>query len=346
MQAFILSELLEAGTPVSLTIGFAAFAALNSLVSAIEIVNGRCTAFAEILIDSLLDWCAAVLFPMLLLVYSVKMFDLDRAVQRINMEVLPVGSFERRARMLADPIEIERFLVSFESLRIRTAPDLFLRIGLNLGFSHRFKRVVEVLIQLQTQRQRDREKRRKSSVISHQPTLLEFPKAVSTASACQRVVPRSLSVVFLAYSMGVVLATYQSISVSQATCSSHPECIVFAYRWRDSGFCPCRALVDGNRAPMTYFEWTHPVDITATVKSLAASGTLKTLQLVNRQLKFLPDELRTCHNLHFMYVMENTGHTMSKSDVAFALSAPSSIVKQKNSQRGGTSSENCSICAS
>jgi len=148
MQAFILSELLEAGTPVSLTIGFAAFAALNSLVSAIEIVNGRCTAFAEILIDSLLDWCAAVLFPMLLLVYSVKMFDLDRAVQRINMEVLPVGSFERRARMLADPIEIERFLVSFESLRIRTAPDLFLRIGLNLGFSHRFKRVVEVLIQL------------------------------------------------------------------------------------------------------------------------------------------------------------------------------------------------------
>lgn len=152
MQSLMLCDLLEAGTPVGLTFGFAVFTALNSLLCAIEIINHRFTAFAEILIDSLFDLCAAVLFPIVVLFFSAKNFDFDRAVFHINMELLPVGSFERRARMFANPTEIELFRVSFNSLRIRTVSDYFLRIGMNLGFSHRFKRVVEVLIQMQNQR--------------------------------------------------------------------------------------------------------------------------------------------------------------------------------------------------
>ncbi|KAG3017290.1 hypothetical protein PC120_g11090 [Phytophthora cactorum] len=144
MQYFMLSGLLEAGTPVELIFGFAVFTALNSLFCAIEIINHRFTAFAEILIDSLFDLCAAVLFPIVVLVYSANNFDFDRAVFHINMELLPVGSFERRAQMFASPTEIELFRVSFDSLRIRTVADYFLRIGMNLGFSYRFKRVVEL----------------------------------------------------------------------------------------------------------------------------------------------------------------------------------------------------------
>ncbi|KAG2836137.1 hypothetical protein PC112_g5422 [Phytophthora cactorum] len=144
MQYFMLSGLLEAGTPVELIFGFAVFTALNSLFCAIEIINHRFTAFAEILIDSLFDLSAAVLFPIVVLVYSANNFDFDRAVFHINMELLPVGSFERRAQMFASPTEIELFRVSFDSLRIRTVADYFLRIGMNLGFSYRFKRVVEL----------------------------------------------------------------------------------------------------------------------------------------------------------------------------------------------------------
>lgn len=123
LQGLMLSDLLEAGTPVELTFGFAVFTAVNSLLCAVEIISHRYTAFAEILIDSLFDLCAAVVFPIIVLMYSAHNFDFDRAVFRINMELFPVGSFERRARMLANPTEIELFRVSFDSLRIRTISD-------------------------------------------------------------------------------------------------------------------------------------------------------------------------------------------------------------------------------
>ncbi|KAG3091810.1 hypothetical protein PC121_g3767 [Phytophthora cactorum] len=299
MQYFMLSGLLEAGTPVELIFGFAVFTALNSLFCAIEIINHRFTAFAEILIDSLFDLCAAVLFPIVVLVYSANNFDFDRAVFHINMELLPVGSFERRAQMFASPTEIELFRVSFDSLRIRTVADYFLRIGMNLGFSYRFKRVVEVLIQMQNQRQRHQSSRR-ASLARQYSNLLKFSKFPSGQRSCQRTAPKSLAMLYLAYSVGVIVVTHRSISTSQALCSSYPECAVFAYRWRDTGLCPCLALIDGNRAPKTYFEWTHPVDATDTVKALAAAGTLETLQLINRQLTVLPDELRGCHNLNYI----------------------------------------------
>ncbi|KAJ8577051.1 hypothetical protein ON010_g2156 [Phytophthora cinnamomi] len=295
----MLSELLEAGTPVVLTFGFAVFTSVNALFCAVEIISHRYTAFAEILIDSLFDLFAAVVFPIIVLVYSAYNFDFDRAVFRINTELLPVGSFERRARMFANPTEIELFRVSFDSLRIRTLPDFFLRIGMNIGFAYRFKRVVEVLIQMQTQRQRQKGKRR-GSMADNQSMLLLVPRVGGGKRSCQRAAPKSVAILFFAYSVGAVVVTHEAISTSQSVCSSHPECVVFAYRWRDTQNCPCRALIDGNRAPKTYYEWTHPVDATETVKALAAAGTLETLQLINRQLTVLPDELRGCSNLIFM----------------------------------------------
>ncbi|OWZ08178.1 hypothetical protein PHMEG_00019323 [Phytophthora megakarya] len=296
MQGFMLRELLEAGTPVQVTFGFAIFTAVNALFCAVEIISHRYTAFAEILIDSLFDLCAAILFPIAVLVYSAYNFDFDRAVYRINMELLPVGSFERRARMFANPTEIELFRVSFDSLRILSVSDYFLRIGINLAFSYRFKRVVEVLIQMQTQRQQQAVRKDRSRL----PSTLLGLSTLKGSRSCQRAAPKSAAIVFLAYSIGVILITQQAISTSQAACAFYPECVVFAYRWQNTEFCPCRALIDGNRAPKTYYEWTHPVDATDTVRALAATGTLETLQLINRQLVVLPDELRACANLNFI----------------------------------------------
>ncbi|KAG2763660.1 hypothetical protein PC129_g6541 [Phytophthora cactorum] len=39
------------------------------------------------------------------------------------------------------------------------------------------------------------------------------------------------------------------------------------------------------------------------VKALAAAGTLETLQLINRQLATLPDELRGCHDLKYLSIV-------------------------------------------
>jgi hypothetical protein len=56
-------------------------------------------------------------------------------------------------------------------------------------------------------------------------------------------------------------------------------------------------MVDGDRAPRSANEWDFPEDVTEKVRALAASGTLNGLQLVNRQLRHWPDEMRRCTNL-------------------------------------------------
>ncbi|KAG3094146.1 hypothetical protein PI124_g772 [Phytophthora idaei] len=136
MQTFVLIKMLEEGTPVNITVGFAGFIALNSATCVVAILSGKHSAFSEILIDSLFDLGATVLLPILLLAYCAHSFDYNHDVFLIYMELMPAGSFERRARMFANPTEIELFRVSFDSLRIRSVPDLLLRISVNLGFSY------------------------------------------------------------------------------------------------------------------------------------------------------------------------------------------------------------------
>ncbi|RLN58128.1 hypothetical protein BBJ28_00001335, partial [Nothophytophthora sp. Chile5] len=298
MLSVMLHELLEAGTPVSLTYGCAVMTALNSASCALEILGHRHSAFVEILIDCLFDLLSSVLFPIGMLVYCSSHFEFDRAVFLINLELLPVGSFDRRARMYANPMEIALFRVTFDSLRIQTLADLFLRVGMLFSFCYRFKRIVEVLIDIQTQRLQKLEQ--SQSGLQRQPTMLGCSRLLNGLPVHQRAVFKPTAGLFIAYSIGVTVVTHQAVATSRSVCLPHPECVVFAYRWQESELCPCRALIDGDPAPKTYFEWTHPVDATNSVRTLAAAGTLETLQLINLQLLTWPDELRACHDLNYI----------------------------------------------
>ncbi|KAL3657655.1 hypothetical protein V7S43_017457 [Phytophthora oleae] len=300
MLTLFLRDLLEAGMPARIVYGFAGLAATNSLSCVVGIVFHKFTALAEILVDSLFDFGSTVIYPLTVLYFCFCNFHYDRAVFAINMEILPVGTFERRARMFANPAEIALFRASFDSLRILDYTDLFLRIGMNLNFSYRYKRIVDVLLEIKARKHIARASMSRKGSTELQPVYFSFSSSTDKSSIQQRPVPRFLAVFFITYSMGILAVTHQAITTSQSVCSSHPQCVVFAYRWRDAEFCPCRALVDGDPAPRTYYEWTHPVDGTDTVKALAAAGTLETLQLVNRQLTTLPKELRGCHNLKFI----------------------------------------------
>ncbi|EGZ05451.1 hypothetical protein PHYSODRAFT_307726 [Phytophthora sojae] len=219
MLTLLLSDLLEAGTPVKI-----AFSAL-----------------VEILIDSLFDFSATVLYPLTVLYYCWNNFHYDRAVYFINLETLSIGSFERRARMYANPAEIALVRSSFDSLRILDSTDFVLRIAMNLAFSYRCKRIVEVLIEMKT----DNTLKRKLSLL-HPPA-------------------RAAVVVF----------THKAIVHHKSRVLRIPT-------------------------PLTYYEWTHPVDVSMAVSMLARAGTLETLQLINRQLTELPGELRGCRNLNFI----------------------------------------------
>ncbi|OWY91973.1 hypothetical protein PHMEG_00039208, partial [Phytophthora megakarya] len=63
---------------------------------------------------------------------------------------------------------------------------------------------------------------------------------------------------------------------------------------------PCLMLIDRDVAPKTYAEWENPANLTDKVAQLATMGELQTLQLTNRYLGILPDELRNCKSLRHL----------------------------------------------
>lgn len=242
------------------------------------------------------DLLFAVAAPIVVLAYCYNNFYFDRGLFQVYTEVLATGSFERQARMLANPAEIFLFRTSFESLRILSSTDFVLRIGMNLSFCNRLKRVVEVQIA--------RAKRAMKRAAGSTAILPTSPRhrAVSTTATTQQSVPRVIALVFVLFGLAVVTWTHRSIQVSTAACAAYPECVQFVQQWDPGDACPCLVLVREDKELRTYDAWTHPVDDTETVRQLARAGSLRVLQLLNRRLKELPDELRLCRDMRHMYV--------------------------------------------
>ncbi|POM70945.1 Hypothetical protein PHPALM_12557 [Phytophthora palmivora] len=285
IQGLVLRQVLNQGLPGRIAYGYALFIGLNGLSVAVNILLDNHTAFAEILIDSLFDLAAAVLYPIAVLGYCYYNFSFDRDVYLVNAEILPDGNFERYARMQADPAQVALFLVNFNSLRINGVLDFMLSIGLNLSFCYRFIRVIAVVI---SQRCKLRIARRMSS-----ETLESGMKIIQH----QRSVPRPVALVFVTASICAVIFTHSAIIKSSEACEAYPECVAFAHIWDTGAQCPCIIMIHGDRAPNTAQEWNFPEDVTEKVKSLAGSGRLHTLQLINRQLRHWPDELRRCTDM-------------------------------------------------
>ncbi|EGZ08905.1 hypothetical protein PHYSODRAFT_318763 [Phytophthora sojae] len=240
METAMLRQLLQSGSPMSLTYGFAGFLAVNALSCAVNVLTGRFSVLTEVFIDSIFDLSVAVLFPIVVLVYCYYNFDFGREVYLTYLEMLPPGSFEHLARSFASPSKIALFRVNFDCLRISSLLDFVLRISMNLAFCYRFERVLEAL----------------------------------------------------------------AMSDSETLYSVHPQCVVFAHQWMPSDEnCPCLIAIDIDIAPKTFDEWMSPIDAYGKVKTLAAAGMLTSLQVINRQLLELPEEVRKCSNLRVIYLM-------------------------------------------
>jgi hypothetical protein len=217
-------------------------------------------------------------------VYSYYNFDFDRETYLTKLELLPYGSFEHLARSFADPAEVALFRVCFDSLRIHSLLDFALRISMNLTYCYRFERVLVALIWTR-----------------QQARSFQRLKTARFIPVAQNPVPKGVTAVFLAVSVLVLLSTHKAISEATALCSAHPECVVFAHRWEgNADHCPCLILIDIDLTPKTYNEWVNPADAFEKVKTLAASGMLTSLQVINRQLLEWPEELRSCRDLKTM----------------------------------------------
>ncbi|KAF1328547.1 hypothetical protein FI667_g6788, partial [Globisporangium splendens] len=130
LQTIALMHMLESGFPSALNYGYTVLLAANA---------------------SSFDLLFAVMFPIVVLVYCYSTFEFDRELLELNVAVFPAGGFERQARMAANPSELFLFHTSFDSLRIQTPLEFLLRIGMNLSFCNRLKRVVEIQVASRTQ---------------------------------------------------------------------------------------------------------------------------------------------------------------------------------------------------
>ncbi|ETO70105.1 hypothetical protein F444_13399 [Phytophthora nicotianae P1976] len=306
METAMLRQLLRSGSPASLTYGFAGFLSLNALSCVTNVLTGRFTALTEIFIDSVhvrtfavnglllnsslsvrFDLSAAVLFPIVTLVYCYYNFDFDREVYLTYLEKLPPGSFEHLARSFADQSKIALFRVNFDSLRIDSLLDFALRISMNLTFCYRFERLLQAIVW-----------------IRHRGLIIQRLKRPKITPVTQNSVPTGISAVFVVICFTVFLATHKAIADSKALCAPHAECVVYAHRWETSDeHCPCLILIDVDTAPKTYQEWINPIDAYEKVETLAYAGLLTSLQVINRQLLEWPDELRKCRNLKVIQLM-------------------------------------------
>ncbi|KAG2809733.1 hypothetical protein PC116_g13708 [Phytophthora cactorum] len=297
METAVLRQLLQSGSPVSLTYGFAGFLAVNALSCVVNVLTDRFSALTEIVVDSMydvghlltvtkfsFDLAAAVLFPILMLLYCYYNFDFDRQAYLFYLEILPAGSFEHNARSLADPSEMALFRVIFDSLRINSPLDFAIRISMNLALCYRFERVLESLI---WSRYREYASRGVKKTVPN-----------TTTPVPQNAVPKGVVSVYVAAILAILLSTHKAITDSETLCSSYPECVVYAHRWQTSDeHCPCVILIDVDLAPKMYNQWVDPVNAYDTVKTLAGAGMLTSLQVINRQLVAWPEELRRCSGL-------------------------------------------------
>ncbi|ETL79014.1 hypothetical protein L917_20279 [Phytophthora nicotianae] len=283
VEAVQLHHLLEAGLSTTLAYGYTALIASSCLSQAYFILFPVAhTAFSEVLVDTVFDMFFAVVCPIILVLHSYTTFDLDRALARLYLKVYFPGSFQRQARMQSDPVVTTLFRFAFDSLRTLTWSDLVIRVTMNISFSYRLTRLVEVIHQ--------RRKRLRTS------------SAKLAKLRTQRRVPCWVGALFVAASVFVLVYTNKCISESQKACELYPQCVAFAYRWDRQDVCPCLALVDVDRAPKTYEEWINPQDVTDTVRDLALSGDLQVLQITNRQMKIWPDELQRCTDLEYLSI--------------------------------------------
>lgn len=306
-QFVLLVGLMENGLPVELVRCLVSLIALNALATAVMVgsrvrfellldamyvlsislthsVHSRFTLCVYLAVLSL-DALVAIAFPMLVAVYCMNSFAIDRRLISINLEVFPLGFFEREASAMTDPVQPEIIRNAVGSLRITSVLTFFARIGTNLALCRRFYQLEDRITH------------------AHKRKRAVYPSSLLAAAG------------FVVIAAAAFVFAELSIHTSTAACQPHPVCVQHAWRWvthhdGDLEQCPCLTIVDIDTRLKTYKEWVHPPDVTEKVAQLSASGYLQTIKLVNRQLPAIPESIRQCKHLKRMYVCWMDTHGM------------------------------------
>ncbi|KAE9210490.1 hypothetical protein PF004_g16178 [Phytophthora fragariae] len=254
------------------------------------------------------DLFFAVFAPLVVLVYFTMSFQFDRAEFMTRMETLTPSSFDNVARIFGLPAQISSFCSAFHYLQFSSGDTLFYKSGLNLLSVYKWRNIILTLIR--NYRERELERKRKASVgpVSVDTSRTSSLKAVilKTLSASKlkprvgrHFVPKLLlSLVFFAWGIFCLVFSIGSVRSTQALCGKYDKCVVPSYQWNfGRKHCTCLVFADRVTSPKTYAEWIDPEDTTSNLADLAVAGELRIVQIINRAVPALPDELRGCHSL-------------------------------------------------
>jgi hypothetical protein len=234
------------------------------------------------------DLFFAVFAPIVMMLYAYYQFNLDRETFATREETLTPGSFDRIARLFADPIEVKIVKTSFANLQITGGEYILVKCFLNLLGIHKWKKVIAHLILANRVRREDKNAGVKAHAHPHSRTHTMVG-----------------GFLFICCSLGIAIYTALSLSTSIENCAPYPHCAVFSYRWDwgATSSCPCIVFMDRDVAPLTFDQWVNAPDVTEAVRALAANGHLQTVQIINRALPELPEELRRCTKLKDLWVI-------------------------------------------
>ncbi|KAF1786820.1 hypothetical protein GQ600_23202 [Phytophthora cactorum] len=73
--------------------------------------------------------------------------------------------------------------------------------------------------------------------------------------------------------------------------------LLLSLDWGHKSTCRCIVFMDLDLAPRTYNDWINAPDVTEDLRALSSNGYLQIVQIINRAVPELPEELRLCTKL-------------------------------------------------
>ncbi|KAG1706737.1 hypothetical protein DVH05_027590 [Phytophthora capsici] len=254
------------------------------------------------------DLFFAVFAPLVVLVYFINTFQFDRAEFRTRMETLSPSTFDNVARVFGEPSQISSFCSAFHYLQFSSGSTLFYKSALNVLSLYKWRKIILTLIRNHHERQAERRLKALVGPISTGESRSQsFKHAISKTFSSANLKPKFgrhfipkllLSLVFLVWGLFVLVFSIGSVVSTQNVCYDYSKCVVQSYQWNfGRKHCTCLVFADRQSKPTTYAEWTDPDDTTSNLAQLAVAGELRIVQIINRAVPQLPEELKTCVKL-------------------------------------------------
>ncbi|KAH7488068.1 uncharacterized protein KRP23_2026 [Phytophthora ramorum] len=311
-QTTTLTTYLSHGFPTPIIYSYSALLLCNWLAACYR--SQRYVVDPDLIIARLYytyDLFFAVFAPLVVLLYFIETFEFDRAEFATKIETIQGGSYDTIARLFGDPSQISSFCNAFHYLQFSTGDSLFFKSALNLLSLYKWRKIIMTLIHNHHERRLERERKAQVQPLSDEnkprgraqsfkaAIAMKIEASTQKPKLGKHFIPKILlSLIFFVAGSAIFVYSIGSVRSSHAVCKKFDKCVVASYRWNFGvEHCPCLVFADRQTAPRTYAEWTDPEDTTSKLAELAFAGELRIVQIINRAVPELPDELRNCHHL-------------------------------------------------